>query len=163
MNELCKKAINTLRGACAKKEHAPLEVLQKLQNLGLSPAEAQKGLEILENENYVDSLRFCRAFVHDYFFLRHWGKIKISYALAQKGIEQAQFEIIWQELISQEQEEEQVYNLLCKKKKQLGLSILESKTLKNKTQLFNYLLRKGFPTALITKVWYKYNDSDEVD
>ena len=40
----------------------------------------------LEAESYIDEARYARAFVNDKFRFDHWGRIKIRYALRQKGV-----------------------------------------------------------------------------
>lgn len=71
---------------CAQKEYCRSEIAAKLRTKGASADEAEDLLNRLEEEHYIDELRYATAFVSDKFRFDHWGRIKIRYALRQKGI-----------------------------------------------------------------------------
>lgn len=71
---------------CSQKEYCRSEIAQKLRVKGAASAEIEKLLERLEAECYIDEERYARAFVADKFRFDHWGRVKMSYALRQKGI-----------------------------------------------------------------------------
>lgn len=71
---------------CAIKEYCCSEIATKLQQKGATPDEIDTLLERLVNEKYIDESRYAEAFVSDKFRFDHWGRIKISHALRQKGI-----------------------------------------------------------------------------
>ena len=72
---------------CSQKEYCRSEITQKLRTKGATPAEIEALLKRLEAERYIDEERYARAFVSDKFRFDHWGRIKIAYALRQKGID----------------------------------------------------------------------------
>lgn len=47
---------------------------------------AEKVLEILVEEKYIDELRYASAFARDKSSLAGWGETKIRYMLSSKGI-----------------------------------------------------------------------------
>ena len=71
---------------CAVKEYCCSEIATKLQQKGATADEADALLERLVNEKYIDEARYAEAFVSDKFRFDHWGRIKITHALRQKGI-----------------------------------------------------------------------------
>lgn len=71
---------------CAQKEYCRSEIAKKLLAKGATPDEVDDTLGRLEAESYIDEARYARAFVNDKFRFDHWGRIKIRYALRQKGV-----------------------------------------------------------------------------
>lgn len=71
---------------CAQKEYCRSEIAKKLLAKGATPGEVDDTLRRLEAESYIDEARYARAFVNDKFRFDHWGRIKIRYALRQKGV-----------------------------------------------------------------------------
>lgn len=71
---------------CAVKEYCCAEIASKLQQKGATADEVDALLERLVQEKYIDEARYAAAFVSDKFRFDHWGRIKISHALRQKGI-----------------------------------------------------------------------------
>ncbi|MBR1917709.1 MAG: RecX family transcriptional regulator [Bacteroidaceae bacterium] len=71
---------------CSISEYAPADIKQKVLKAGLSSAAAERIIEKLTDEDFINESRYTKAFVHDKFELNHWGRKKIEAALAQKGI-----------------------------------------------------------------------------
>ena len=71
---------------CSLTEYAPADIKLKVIRAGLGSGVAERIVNKLINEGYVNEERYTRAFVHDKFELNHWGRRKIEMALAQKGI-----------------------------------------------------------------------------
>lgn len=72
---------------CSISEHCISEVDEKLKKWEVSDKDRDKIIERLIKENFINEDRFARAFVKDKFRFNKWGKIKISIALAAKGID----------------------------------------------------------------------------
>jgi len=71
---------------CSISEHCVSEVVEKLTAWGVSITDKQKIIDRLISEDFINEKRFCIYFVKDKFRFNKWGKIKISYALKQKGL-----------------------------------------------------------------------------
>lgn len=71
---------------CAVKEYCCSEIETKLRQKGATQDEIDTLLERLVNEKYIDESRYAEAFVSDKFRFDHWGRVKISHSLRQKGI-----------------------------------------------------------------------------
>jgi regulatory protein len=84
MNE--QEAIRRTMALCSRKEYSAGEILDKLTEWEVPADKAQKVLELLIKEKFVDDMRFATAFVNDKLKFSKWGKIKINYMLRQKGI-----------------------------------------------------------------------------
>ncbi len=90
MNDITEKeALNKAAAFCAAAEHCRSEVYEKLQKWGVEDSAANRILDKLEAEKYLDEERYCSAFVRDKFRFSKWGKLKIKEALYFKGITSA--------------------------------------------------------------------------
>src|SRR5699024_8777700 len=60
---------------------------QRLAKFDLSAIEKNKIILWLENEQFLDEKRFCKAFVNDKVTFSRWGRLKIKQGLLQKRID----------------------------------------------------------------------------
>jgi regulatory protein len=72
---------------CSISEHCVSEVEEKLYAWGVTSSDKEKIINRLIEEDFINEIRFCTYFVKDKFRFNKWGKIKIAYALKQKGID----------------------------------------------------------------------------
>lgn len=72
---------------CSISEHCISEVEDKLHAWGISEENKQKIIDRLVSEDFINEKRYCAFFVKDKFRFNKWGKIKISYALKSKGLD----------------------------------------------------------------------------
>ena len=80
------QAYARLARLCSRTEYAPAQCLARMQAWGVPAQQAGEVLQRLVDERFVDESRFARAFTNDSVrFIRH-GRIKIAYALRQKGV-----------------------------------------------------------------------------
>lgn len=71
---------------CSTAEHCPSEVISKLNLWGADDVVTEHILEHLKKERYLDTQRFCKAFVRDKYRFARWGRMKITQALRQKQL-----------------------------------------------------------------------------
>ena len=83
---------------CSISEHCESEVRERLQKAGVSPDEADRIVDYLFDEQYLDAARYCRAFSRDRLRFAHWGRIKIQQALRLKGLPDADIRQALEEL-----------------------------------------------------------------
>jgi len=83
---------------CSISEHCESEVRGRLQKAGVSPDEADRIVDYLYDEQYLDAARYCRAFSRDRLRFAHWGRIKIQQALRLKGLPDADIRQALEEL-----------------------------------------------------------------
>lgn len=82
LDELLHKAASY----CSISEHCVSEVEEKLNAWCIECDDKSKIINRLIEEDFINEKRFCTYFVKDKFRFNKWGKIKISYALKQKGL-----------------------------------------------------------------------------
>lgn len=80
--EACAKA----EAYCTLAERCKSEVRLKLQQLGTAADVVEGILTHLEDECFIDELRYAKAFVRDKYRFSQWGRVKISHALKMKCI-----------------------------------------------------------------------------
>ena len=71
---------------CSISEHCVSEVEDKLSAWGVGTEAKNQIIDRLLSEDFINEKRYCNFFVKDKFRFNKWGKIKISYALKQKGL-----------------------------------------------------------------------------
>lgn len=80
------EALQKLRHYCAYQERCHKEVKEKLYSLGLSKVDVESSISNLIEEDYLNEERYARSFARGHFRTKNWGRVKISYALKQKGV-----------------------------------------------------------------------------
>lgn len=81
-----KELKNKAEAYCSAMERCPSDVEKKLIGWGASPEITAEIMAHLFKERYLDTIRFCRAYVRDKYRFNQWGRIKISQALRIKGL-----------------------------------------------------------------------------
>lgn len=80
------EALGKLQKICSMQEKCAADVILLLKRWGIETHRHQDILSRLREDKYLDDTRFAFAFVKDKIRFDHWGMIKISYFLKQKGI-----------------------------------------------------------------------------
>ncbi len=80
------QALQKARHYCAYQERSHSEVKEKLYALGLFRNQVDTALAALIEDNYLNEERFARQFAGGKFRMKHWGRVKIKYALKQKQV-----------------------------------------------------------------------------
>ena len=75
-----------LTAMCAHAEHCTYEMQQKMQKWGVEEDVAQRVIDYLHKEHYVDDSRYARLFVKDRIKSNKWGRRKVEQALFLKRI-----------------------------------------------------------------------------
>jgi regulatory protein len=143
-----KEALVKMASYCAYQERCHSEVHQKLMDLGVRGLEVQEIIDWLEDEKFLNELRFAKAFAGGKFRLKSWGKIKISQALMQKKVKDEYIHIGLEEIDSEDYFQT-LHKLLSAKNRQLNE---ELEPFKRKQKLFNYAVSKGYEPDVIWAV-----------
>ena len=80
------QALASLMRECARSERSSGDALRLMKRWGLSDADAQRVLQRLQAERFIDDCRYAEAFVRDKLNLSGWGAYKIKSALRTKGV-----------------------------------------------------------------------------
>ncbi len=81
------EALSKLSALCSRSEHSSGEMREKMRRWQLPPDAAERVLERLVADRYVDDSRYCRLFVRDKLRFDRWGRRKIEQALYRKGVD----------------------------------------------------------------------------
>ena len=80
-------ALASLQRSCVKREHCRQEIYRKALKVSEGdPETAQKMVDSLVEDRFVDDARYAAAFAREKASLSGWGRVKISYTLRGKGI-----------------------------------------------------------------------------
>ena len=103
---------------CARSEQAEGDLRKKLHDWGVAESDSNDIIARLKQERYIDNERYARAYCRDKLRFNGWGRIKISYMLRSKSIEQEYIDAALAE-IDEEQYAAILNNALAAKAKTL--------------------------------------------
>lgn len=131
---------------CSISEHCITDVEAKLKAWGIKPDESEKIVKHLIKQDFINEKRYSKAFVRDKFGMNKWGKIKISLALREKGIDK---EMISDALgiIDEGEYEEQLARLLKNKLHTITYDFEYEK----QGKLFRFAQSRGFENNVIER------------
>lgn len=143
LDELLHKAASY----CSISEHCISEVEDKLNAWCIGCDDKSTIINRLIGEDFINEKRYCAFFVKDKFRFNKWGKIKISYALKQKGLSN---DLITAALatIDDGEYEEMLASLL--KTKLVGLKY--EFEYEKQGKLFRFAQSRGFENNVIERV-----------
>ena len=82
-----KKLLDRLQRQCARMEYCSSDIRRKaLKALDGDAAAADRIVASLQEDRFVDDLRYASAFAREKASLQGWGSVKIRFMLAGKGI-----------------------------------------------------------------------------
>jgi len=139
------KALQKLKHYCSYQERNHGEVKQKLYSLGLFKKEVEEVLSDLIQEGYLNEERYAIQFASGKFRIKGWGKQKILYALKQKGASP----YCIKKALEGIDETEYLRSFNRQADKKWGSLQSEKNIFAKKTRWRNYLLQKGFESALM--------------
>ena len=76
------------RNKASRREYCPSDVMDSLQKNGIEASVAQRIIDTLKKEGYIDTIRFAKAFVNDKHRFNRWGKRRLKMELRQRGIDE---------------------------------------------------------------------------
>ena len=87
MKEYTEKELrNKAEAYCSSVERCPSDVEAKLKVWGASPETLAAVMAHLFKEKYLDTVRYCSAYVRDKYRFNQWGRMKIAQSLRMKGL-----------------------------------------------------------------------------
>ncbi|MFW5777794.1 MAG: regulatory protein RecX [Bacteroidota bacterium] len=131
---------------CAFQERCSSDLEEKLKLWGAAKDDAQKVIDQMIHENYIDHQRFASAFVRGKFNNNKWGKNKISMELKMRKIDEEMIAIALKEI-----DQSEYLNTLEKLAKNKDQQLKTNDTAKKKQKIFRYLNGKGYEEDLINK------------
>lgn len=144
MAEKYSEALSFAASICSASEQCASDIIRKTRKFELSEGEKEKLVSFLKEQGFINEERYVRFFINDKFRFNKWGKIKISYMLRQKGIDNFLIEK-GLENINEEEYCRLLSELLAQKRK----SIKNDGKAGLRTKLFRFAAGRGFETGLI--------------
>ena len=129
---------------CARAEHCRHDLMQRMLRGGLSREEIEDVLDRLEDEGYMNSLRYAQAYAHDKLRYERWGRQKIRQGLAAKRIAEADIRAALDGL------DEEEYRTILGEVVRRKLAATTAETDFQRTQkVARYAISRGFEPALV--------------
>ena len=104
-----------------------------------------RAIKKVKEYGYINDEQFCESYINSYCKLK--SKRKLKYDLINKGVNEELINKKLEEIINDDDELENCYNLAKKYMKNKSFDI------KTKRKFFNHLIIKGFDYSIITKAW----------
>ena len=152
MNEDSDYILSKVRSFCAYQERCISEVVGKLKSWKVSQKHAEKIIEQLIREDYLNEERFARSFAGGKFRNNHWGKTRIIFELEKRQVPDLIIQIGLEE-IDDDEYEETLNDLLTRKNRE----IQEADPLKRKQKLIAFGMQKGYHYGLVKQAVGKLN------
>lgn len=126
---------------CAYQDRCITEVEQKMRQLNVPQEEKDGFIDKLIDEKFLDENRFIQGYVKGKFNGNKWGKIKIKFALKQKGFSDYDIAQAIETHINDEVYLNTLENLLKQKYKTLKNDLYSSE---KKQKLIAFAYARGF-------------------
>ena len=135
-----------LKHFCAYQDRCHNEVKEKAYSFGLRKTDVEELTSKLIEEDCLNEERFAKLFAGGKFRIKQWGRVKIKSELFQKRVSDYCIRKALQEI-----KEEDYINTLNKlaKKKWASITGTGINQFVKMTKTRNFLLQKGFESALI--------------
>lgn len=151
------QAWQKIKHYCAYQERSHYEAKQKLYGFGLYKNEVEELLSKLIEEDYLNEERFAAQFAGGKFRIKHWGKVKISYELKQKGVSAYNIRRALQAITDAD------YSATLQKLAEAKWKQLQGEQhIARQVKTTAYLMQKGFEPALIQKAIQQIKNMDKL-
>jgi regulatory protein len=139
--------LSKIRSFCAFQERCISEVAGKLKEWKVGQKHAEKIIEQLIREDYLNEERFARSFAGGKFRINHWGKTRIIYELEKRQVPDLIIQIGLEEIDDKEYAET-LKEIFRRKNRE----IKDDEPYKRKQKLVAFGLQRGFHYSLIKQV-----------
>ena len=142
-----KLALQRAAALCSRQEQCSSHIMSKLNSWKVFEEAADKIIELLKKEKFLDDERYATFYVRDKYRFNSWGKIKLTAMLRQKEIPAP----IIEEALNQIDPEH--YKQTCERLiSEKSATLKESNQFKRKGKLFRYAAQRGFESDLIHQI-----------
>jgi regulatory protein len=129
---------------CAYQERCPWDVRKKLAEKGIDGEKAEKLIQEMIVEEYVDEERYARSFCRGKFRIKKWGKSRIQRELKMRQVPEKIIKLALTEIDPVE-----YYDVLLNEVEKKLESTKETDLFKKKYKVSQYLMSRGFEYDLI--------------
>ena len=138
------EAKGKLETFCAYQERCAWEVRRKLFEKGIQGEQADKLVDELCDEGFLNEERFARSFARGKFRLKKWGKNRISQELKLRQISPENIRKGISEI-----DPDEYYDTLLSQTEKKWEKTIEKDPFKKKYKVIQYLMTKGFEQDLV--------------
>lgn len=147
MKEYTEKELkNKAEAYCSVAERCPSDLEIKLKGWGASAEITASVMEHLFKEKYLDTIRFCRAYVRDKYRFNQWGRVKIAQSLRMKGLANDEIDAGMDEI-----DEEEYNGILRELLMQKQKNIKADSDYERNSKLIRFAIGRGFTMQEIMK------------
>ena len=140
-------ALKRAAALCSSHEQCSSHIREKLNNWKVSDSDAERIIDLLKKEKFLDDQRYATFYVRDKFRFNGWGKVKLRVMLRQKEIPLP----VIKEALNQINPE--LYKQTCTRLiSEKSASLKEANQFKRKGKLFRYAAQRGFESDLIHQI-----------
>lgn len=139
-----------LESLCARSEHCSYEIMTKLRGWGITGNDAEKILDSLTANRFVDDQRFAKSFVRDRYRFSGYGRRKIAMGLMAKRIPRDVIDEALEE-IDDEIYFENAMHIVSRKAKDLDLNLFEERN-----KLYRHVISRGYESNIAAKAIKQY-------
>ena len=143
-NLTLQQAQGKLEYYCSYQERCHQEVVQKSYDLGMSSNDVDAIVVHLLQNNFLNEERFARSFARGKHRIKLWGKNRIVNELKQRHISAPNIKCALTEI-----SESEYHDTFDKLTERHWETIKESNVQKKKKKFCDYLLRKGWESAMV--------------
>ncbi len=129
----------------SRRDHSKKELKDKALQKGFLSTQIEGILNELSEKGYINNLEFAASFTRDKFRFNKWGVNKIRAELRKKGIQEKEISSALSQIDTSIQSE-CIQELIVKHKARFLRVIPE----KRRKKVFDFLLRKGYDSSIIS-------------
>lgn len=148
-------AIVRLESLCARAEHCTHELSTKLRAWGITGDVAEKIINHLIDNRFVDDLRFAQSFVRDRYRFSGHGRRKIILALIAKRISRDTIDTALEEI-----DDDVYFDNLChiinRKASTLNMDLFD-----DRNKVYRYAIGRGYESSLIVRALKLYISNNQ--
>ena len=129
---------------CTYQERCINDLSIKLREWNIKDGVAEKIINKLVNDDYINEERFARNYAGSKFRIKKWGKNRIIYEMKRKDIPDLIVQIGLEEI-----EDEEYINAIKELLSKKSFTISEKDPLKRKQKLARFAIAKGYRSGLV--------------
>lgn len=139
-----KEVFQKIAALCSRSEQCSHDIRKKILATGLTEDEAEKILEQLKKEKFIDDERYVKAYVAEKFKINKWGRIKMRYYLRGKGLSDAIIDTGMEEI-----DKENYKATIIKTMKEKARKVKKKNRFEKMGQIIRFTQSRGFEPELI--------------
>lgn len=145
------QALQRASSLCVASEHCISDISEKLYKWGVTKSDAEKVLDVLVDEKYIDESRYAIAYVNDKLRFSHWGRHKIRTMLRLKRICDADISNALDNI-----DQEEYMNVLEGVIEGKRRTMNDEDSYESRAKIIRFALQRGFEMDEITKFVSEY-------